>query len=49
MPGPYHEKVILASMPLGDHELVLITVDVTVKNFQVIMRKVTKFIRRYAT
>jgi hypothetical protein len=34
-------------MPLGDHELVLITVDVTVKNFQAIMRKVLRLIGRY--
>jgi hypothetical protein len=40
----YYEKVILASIPLADDDLVLVTVDSTVKNFQVVMRKVLKLI-----
>jgi hypothetical protein len=40
----YYEKVIVGSMPLADDDLLLITVDSTAKNFQLIMRKVLKLI-----
>jgi hypothetical protein len=43
----YYEKVIMASMPLADNDLVLVTVDANVKNLQTIMQKVLMLIRRY--
>jgi hypothetical protein len=43
----YYEKVVMGSMPLTDNDLVLVTVDATTKNFQVIMRKVLRLISRY--
>jgi hypothetical protein len=45
----YYEKVILASMPLANDDLLLVTVDATIKNFQVIMRKMLRLLRRYVT
>jgi hypothetical protein len=41
----YYEKVILASMPLADNDLLLVTVDASAKNFQGIMRKVLGLIK----
>ncbi|AFU60004.1 MAG: hypothetical protein QXX64_01975 [Nitrososphaera sp.] len=43
----FYEKVILASMPLADNDLVLVTVDTSARNFQDIMRKVLKLIGKY--
>ncbi len=45
----YYEKVILASMPLADNDLVLLTIDATARNFQGIMRKVLRLISKYVT
>lgn len=45
----FYEKVILASMPLADNDLVLVTVDATTMNFQGIMRKVLKLISKYGS
>jgi hypothetical protein len=42
----YYEKVILASMPLADNDLVLLTIDATARNFQGIMRKVLRLISK---
>jgi hypothetical protein len=44
----YYEKVILASIPLANDDLLPMTVDATT-NFQVIMRKVLRLLRRYVT
>lgn len=43
----YYEKVIIASMPLADNDLVLVTVEADTKNFQGIMRKASRLISRY--
>jgi hypothetical protein len=45
----YYENVIMASMPLADNDLVLVTVNATAKNFQVIMRKTLKLLSKYVT
>lgn len=43
----YYEKVILAAIPLGDHSLLIMSVDTSVKNFQQVMYKVRGWIARY--
>lgn len=42
----YYEKVVVASMPLAENDLVLVTVDATA-DFQPIMRKVLRLIGKY--